>query len=203
MGLYTAPSSVSVQQSVTVRATSVADASKYATATVVVNPPAPAPVSSVSFWPGTAVPGTPADADSGSVELGLRFSSSAAGSVTGVRFYKGPNNTGTHVGHLWSANGTLLASVTFTNETASGWQQANFSTPVSIAANAIYIISYLAPNGHYACDENFAWSNLNAPPLSNSGSSPGVYAYGSGYTLPTNTWNNSNYWVDVTFIPQQ
>ena len=28
------------------------------------------------------------------------------GTVTGVRFYKGAGNTGTHTGHLWSATGT-------------------------------------------------------------------------------------------------
>ena len=45
-----------------------------------------------------------------------------SGTVTGVRFYKAAANTGTHIGSLWSATGTQLASATFTNETASGWQ---------------------------------------------------------------------------------
>ena len=39
---------------------------------------------------------------------------------------------------LWSATGTLLATATFTNETASGWQQANFSNPVPITAGTTY-----------------------------------------------------------------
>ena len=34
------------------------------------------------------------------------------------RFYKGTGNNGTHTGSLWSATGTLLATGTFTNETA-------------------------------------------------------------------------------------
>ena len=33
---------------------------------------------------------------------------------------------------------------------ASGWQQVNFSTPVTITANTTYIASYLAPKGHYS-----------------------------------------------------
>jgi Domain of unknown function (DUF4082)/Cohesin domain len=196
-GLYTAPSSVTTQQTVTLRATSAADSTKFATATVVVNPPVTS--APVSFWPATAKPGTASASDTSAVELGLKFSSSVAGSVTGVRFYKGTKNTGTHVGHLWSASGTLLASVTFTNETGSGWQQANFSTPVNISANTVYVISYFAPKGGYASNQSFAWSGLSAPPLSVSGSSPGVYAYGSTSSLPNNTWSASNYWVDVVF----
>ena len=195
-GLYTAPASLSAQQTVTVRATSVADATKSATATVTVNPPA-------SFWPSTAAPGTPSDPDTGSIELGLQFSSNVAGSVTGVRFYKGPSNTGTHIGHLWSATGTLLATVTFTNETASGWQQANFSTPVNISANTVYVISYFAPNGRYADDQTYNWGALSAAPLAVSGAAAGVYAYGSTAAFPNNTWNGSNYWVDVVFAPGQ
>ena len=111
------------------------------------------------------------------------------------------NNTGTHVGHLWSGSGVLLAAVTFTNETAVGWQQADFSSPVPITANTIYVISYFAPKGAYASDEGFAWSSLSAAPLSVSGSSPGVYTYGSTSSFPHDAWNSSNYWVDVVFAP--
>ncbi len=46
----------------------------------------------------------------------------------GIRFYKGVANTGTHMGALWSSTGAKLANVTFSGETASGWQQANFSS---------------------------------------------------------------------------
>ena len=83
--------------------------------------------------------------DTASVTLGVKFYSDVPGFITGVRFYKGSHNTGTHVGTLWASSGTKLASVTFSGETASGWQQANFSTPISIVANATYVISYLAP----------------------------------------------------------
>ena len=36
--------------------------------------------------------------DGGSVVLGVKFSASVAGKVTGVRFYKAAANTGSHVG---------------------------------------------------------------------------------------------------------
>jgi hypothetical protein len=136
-----------------------------------------------------------------SLTMGLVFHSDVPGLITGVRFYKGPNNTGPHVGSLWSGTGTLLASVTTSTETASGWQQAKFSTPVAIAANVTYVVSYSAPNGAYAVNRNYSWSTLDAGLLHISGSSPGVYAYGSGNIFPYKTWASSNYWVDVVFSP--
>src|SRR3954451_13119577 len=79
---------------------------------------------------GSQTPETTADADTSSVELGVKFRADQSGFVTGIRFYKGTGNTGTHTGSLWSASGTRLATVTFTGESATGWQQANFATPV-------------------------------------------------------------------------
>ena len=70
--------------------------------------------------------------DTNSVELGVKFQTSAVGKITGLRFYKGPQNTGNHTGNLWSATGGLLATAIFANETASGWQQVLFATPVSL-----------------------------------------------------------------------
>ena len=46
-----------------------------------------------------------------------------------VRFYKAAANTGSHTGSLWSATGTQLATVTFSGETASGWQQDDVPQP--------------------------------------------------------------------------
>ncbi|NUR52826.1 MAG: DUF4082 domain-containing protein, partial [Acidobacteria bacterium] len=95
-----------------------------------------------SLWRTTTVPTVPSAADTNAVELGTKFYSDVAGYITGVRFYKSTANTGTHVGNLWSSTGTRLATVTFGSETASGWQQASFSTAVQITANTTYIISY-------------------------------------------------------------
>ena len=105
-----------------------------------------------TIWPTTAVPGTVDGGPDSAVELGVKFRSDVAGSITGIRFYKATANTGTHLGNLWSSNGTLLASATFTGESASGWQQVNFATPVTIAANTIYVASYHVTVGHYSED---------------------------------------------------
>src|SRR5690349_22134769 len=96
---------------------------------------------------------TPQTADVGdgsSVELGVRFTPSVGGTITGLRFYKGPLNTGTHVADLWSSTGTLLATATFSGETASGWQQVSFSQPVAVTAGTTYVASYHTNVGEYA-----------------------------------------------------
>ena len=66
--------------------------------------------------------------DIGAQELGVKFTADVAGLITGIRFYKGATNTGSHSGTLWSSSGALLATAMFTNESASGWQQVNFAT---------------------------------------------------------------------------
>lgn len=156
-----------------------------------------------SIWPDTAAPATPDSGPDQAVEVGVKVRSDVAGTITGVRFYKSAGNTGTHTGHLWTNTGAALASATFTGESASGWQQVNFSTPVSIAANTIYVVSYHTSVGHYADDQNyFAIQGVDNAPLhalANTTSVDGVYAYGSSSTFPVSGWRSSNYWVDLVF----
>ncbi len=165
----------------------------------------PPPTTQATIF-GSALPGTADSGPDSAVELGVKFRSDVAGTITGIRFYKGSGNTGTHVGNLWSSSGTKLASVTFSGETTSGWQQANFSTPLSITANTVYVASYNTTVGHYADDQNyFATTGVDNPPLhalqNGVSGGNGVYAYGSTSSFPNQTWNTSNYWVDVVFVP--
>ena len=134
----------------------------------------------------------------------MRFTTDADGLITGIRFYKGPTNTGTHIGSLWTSSGTRLATATFTGETATGWQQVNFATPVAVTANTVYVASYFAPNGNYAADSAyFASTGVDRPPIhllqNGVGGGNGVYAYGASSSFPSSTYNSTNYWVDVVF----
>ena len=164
-------------------------------------------VPTVVIWPSNPVPAILDGGADNPVELGVKFRSDTAGFVTGIRFYKGAANGGTHVGNLWSSAGAKLASVTFTGETASGWQQMNFATPVAIQANTVYVASYFVPNGHYSGNLNYFTGQgadnapLHALATGVSGGN-GVYGYGATSTFPTNTFQALNYWVDVMFNPQ-
>ncbi|MEO8681843.1 MAG: DUF4082 domain-containing protein, partial [Vicinamibacterales bacterium] len=157
-----------------------------------------------SIWSPTAVPPIADDGDPASVELGTKFRSDTSGYITGIRFYKAAANTGTHVGRLYTGTGTLLATVTFAGETASGWQQATLASAVPITANTTYVVTYYAPNGHYTgTDAFFATSGLDNPPLhglrEGVDGSNGVYRYGTGGVFPTDTWLSEGYWADVVF----
>ena len=72
----------------------------------------------------------------------------------GVRFYKYSDNTGTHIGSLWCSAGTLLATGTFSDESASGWQELDFSSPVPITAGTTYVV--LLPHQHRALRRDHA-----------------------------------------------
>ncbi|MCD5350978.1 DUF4082 domain-containing protein [Kineosporia mesophila] len=154
-----------------------------------------------SVWWDTDVPTTRATDDDQDVELGVRFTAGKAGYVTGVRFYKGATNTGTHTGTLWSPSGTQLAHATFTNESAAGWQEVRFDTKVPVTAGQVYTASYHTA-GHYALTAGGLNSDVVNDPLtavSSAGSGGnGVYRYGA-HALPDNNGRGADYGVDVVF----
>jgi hypothetical protein len=153
-----------------------------------------------SIWQNAAPSGAVDAADTSAVNLGVRFQAASGGTITGVRFYKESDNTGTHAGSLWTAGGTLLATGAFTNESASGWQELDFSSPVSITAGTTYVASYSTDAGHYAITASGLASAVTNGPLT-ALASGGVYAYGSGNAFPSNSFNASNYWVDLVYSP--
>ncbi|ARM15679.1 cadherin-like/VCBS repeat-containing protein (plasmid) [Rhizobium phaseoli Brasil 5] len=148
---------------------------------------------------GAATPAVINTNDTSAVELGVKFQTSAAGTVTGIRFYKGDLDTGTHTGSLWSSTGTRLATLTFTNETVSGWQTAYFTSPVTLTVGQTYTASYHTNSGHYSTTTNYFTSNVTSGPLTAPASGNGVYRYGSNSLFPTSTFQSTNYWVDVMF----
>jgi Domain of unknown function (DUF4082)/Fibronectin type III domain len=168
-----------------------------------------------SIWGTNTTPPQPDGGDPAAVEVGVKFTSDAYGTVTGIRFYKSAANTGTHSGSLWSASGQRLAQATFTGETASGWQTVTFANPVEIQPDTVYIASYWAPNGHYSATGNYFWrdpspgpnggAHSDSPPLHavrNSGTTlNGVYSYSDRSVFPASSFGAANYWVDPMFTP--
>jgi hypothetical protein len=147
-----------------------------------------------TIWATSDTPAVNADPETNSVEVGVRFSSQIDGWITAIRFFKGSANLGTHIGHLWSSSGGMLATTTFVRESVSGWQQADLSSPVRIRGGRTYVASYRAPRGRYADDPNSL--SVARPKVTNALKAfQGVYTYGNG--LPDATWQDSNYFVDV------
>jgi hypothetical protein len=156
-----------------------------------------------SIWSATTIPVVLDSQDPSAVELGLKFRSDVDGFVKGVRFYKSASNTGTHIGNLWTTSGRLLATATFVSETPSGWQQVLFDNPIPINAHTLYVVSYHTNVGHYSASSGyFTTLGLDASPIhvppSGAVGGNGVFAYGPS-SFPTQTFNATNYWVDVVF----
>ena len=137
--------------------------------------------------------------DGGSVELGVKFTSSKAVNVAGVRAYR--TDGGSVTGSLWTADGTRLAGPTGFGGTAThSWQDVLFSAPVAISPGQTYIASYFAPNADYAFEWNyFTNSSYTAGPItalqSAVGDGNGVFNYAGTSSFPTNSFRDTNYWV--------
>ena len=194
---YTAPSSIASTQIITLTATSQADNTVKDTATITLKPP------DATIFSANSGPAFCYTYSSGS-ELGLKFRSDAAGQIRGIRFYKNASDNTTHTGTLWSTAGVALATGTFTNETASGWQSLIFANPVAIAANTTYIASYHT-NGSY-CSTVYAFisTGIDNPPLhalrDGLDGPNGVYVNNAnGGVMPSLFATSSNFWVDVLF----
>lgn len=83
---------------------------------------------------------------------------------------------------LWRATGTLLVSAMFSGETASGWQEVRFATPVAITANTTHVASYYTASGFYSVTPAYFAVAVYTPPLralaNGDGGGNGVYRYG-------------------------
>ena len=123
------------------------------------------PACPCTIWPGSAVPLNPSENDPGAVELGVKFRSDINGYITGIRFYKGANNTGTHIGNLWTSRGHAAGHRDVHQRDGDRLAAGHASpTPVAITANTVYVASYFAPNGGYAGDNSVLRSRGRGQP---------------------------------------
>lgn len=172
-------------------------------------PPPPTPPTSGDTSIFTSqVPVAATDNDGGGINYttGMKFRSTAAGYIKGVRFYKTAGNSGVHTGLLYSKAGALLASVVFTGETATGWQSAAFSAPVAILANTTYIVALFNNAGNYT-EENGYFSGRSVTNGTLTALADGTDGCNGPYnksvsataTFPEDCYLSANYWVDVIF----
>ncbi len=134
--------------------------------------------------------------DHAPVELGVRFSSTAKGRVTGIWFYKPADDLRRHAVTLWSSGGTALASAQTTKETAAGWQFAKLTKAVRLTPNTTYVASFRAPRGQYSYVPDGLKNPVANGPLTTPDTG-GSYRYGVG--VP-DTASAMNYLVDIAFL---
>ncbi|MGZ6449414.1 MAG: DUF4082 domain-containing protein, partial [Pseudobdellovibrionaceae bacterium] len=163
--------------------------------------PTPAPINGGQSLFIDQVPQGLANSDGAGVdyELGMRFTSTASGTINAIKFYKSASESGTHTGTIFSSAGAVLASVVFTNETASGWQQQALSTPLAISANTEYTVSVNTGNTYYVDTlYGLLTAIVNGNLVSVADGNNGVY--GPVGSKPTNSYLSSNYFRDVVFV---
>jgi beta-glucanase (GH16 family) len=147
----------------------------------------------------TQAPQNPVDTDNAAGEYGMVFASSVPGQITGVRYWKSSSDTGTHTGRLWRVSDrALLATVTFSGGSSTGWQTQSFPSPVTISANTQYLVTVSTPR-YYGFTQAGLASTITNGPLSTMVGGNGLYGLTLG-AYPTLSWNNSNYFRDVVFV---
>jgi hypothetical protein len=128
-------------------------------------------------------------------ELGVKVRVSAPAQLTAIRFYKDSGETGTHVGHVWSSSGQLLASTTFSGESASGWQQQSLSSPLALQTGQTYVVS-VGFNAFFVMTGAGLANQITSGPLQSvADGANGVFGSAAN-SFPTNSYNSSNYFVD-------
>lgn len=155
-----------------------------------VAPPAFVPGVNQSFF-SPVIPGSH-DADTTALTIGMRFTPLVDGVINGLRFYKGTNNTGTHVARLWLDAGSVLigGATNFVGETASGWQYQAFPAPIAVTAGTTYVCGVDCPNGNYEFQPQFfAAGSVTRGQITGLA---GVFTTTVG-SKPTSTFNNNFY----------
>ncbi len=155
-----------------------------------------APADTYSIWSESTRPTSPAASESRAVELGVKFSTSREGWITGIRYYKQAAAQGAAYGTLWSESGQILAKAAFSSREGSGWKTANLAAPVRLQAGSSYVASYTAPAGRYSADTSTLGRGRTVVTRDLTATA-GVYNYGLGF--PRDSWASSNYFADVQF----
>jgi hypothetical protein len=93
------------------------------------------------------------------------------------------DNASSHTGHIWDSSGNLLATATFPNATATGWQQQSLSVPLSIAANTTYTVSVNEGNYYGATPGGLGSKIVNGDLSSVADGQNGVYGPVGGFPI--------------------
>jgi Domain of unknown function (DUF4082) len=139
-----------------------------------------------------------------SYEFGTKFYTDVSGQLTGVRIYTNAVEGGAHTVRIWQVSNKALLAGPYTWNISSGtegWKTFNLPAPLGISANTDYIVDVSNSSDHYYAEEpnGFNAAVVNGHLHTYVGS--GVFS-GTLGTMPTSVWQNTNYFRDVVFAPQ-
>ena len=121
-----------------------------------------------------------------------------------LRFYKQANNTGTHVGHLWTADGPAAGHRHLhRTRRPTGWQQVDLPNPIPVTKDTTYVSSYYSPQRLLRARRRAAsTARITRAPLIGAGQRPTAATASTSTApaaFPTDSCNATNYWVDASF----
>jgi|SRR5215471_751168 len=130
--------------------------------------------------------------------VGYTWTPDKNGNLNGLYFYKFAGDTGAHTAFCWlESNQSLLGSVLFTGETASGWQYMAFPTPIAVTAGTNYRVAISHVTGSWAYDYSGYHFPFTAGTVMHTGNN-GWYGNGSQTNYPTSS-SGDYYGLDVQF----
>jgi hypothetical protein len=129
-------------------------------------------------------------------ELGTKIQVATGSRLTALRFYKDAGETGTHVGRVWTSSGTPLGQVTFTGESASGWQEQALASAITLAPGQVYVVSVGMNSRFVATLDGLRTARTSGPLSSVADDANGVFASAAG-VFPTSSYRASSYFVDA------
>jgi hypothetical protein len=139
----------------------------------------------------------------GTYELGTQFETLVNGDITGVRIYTDGVESGVHEVRIWRESDGVLLSGPHSWSVPTGspdWRSFTLPTALNVTAGTKYVVS-VATGSDQRRSQTFGGFNSpinNGDLITYTGS--GVYTTTIG-TIPTLTFQNSNYFRDVMFVP--
>lgn len=149
----------------------------------------------VGVIPDTDVPETLVSSLTGQGEVGLEFTTTASGVVSGVQFYQNASNAGVTSASVWSSTGQRLATVSVNPWSQIGWRTAPLN--VRVEAGKTYTVSVYDSNGRPPLMEDEFLTAQTVDGLTVPAAA-GVYRFASSSAFPS-TETTMNFSVDVVF----
>jgi hypothetical protein len=126
--------------------------------------------------------------------VGVRFKSAVAGTIDQICFYKDIEMDETHAGGVWDDSGTLLGSLTFTDEAESGYICQALETGVNILADTYYTVGVHFPRERVHTNYYFSSGYTNGNLSVDAGGAR--YNYSASLSFPNSQSVHRNFWVD-------
>lgn len=137
-------------------------------------------------------------------ELGTKFWADVNGQITQVRLHTNELEGGNHTVRIWRIKDATVLAGPYTWDISSGtagWKIFTLPTPLEIAANTDYIVAISNSKDWWYAEQIHGFDAPIVNGNLHTYVSSGVYSDISG-TMPTEIWENTNYFRDVVFVPQ-